>query len=119
MPLIEPFWLLYPDSDPPHPGLLLLGSPPKTELLPAPDPPAEPGVLVFDGAPPHPVMTKRSATAKEQRKQEKGRNILYSRQQPLGCEDSGLLCQDWQFFVNSGCCRFFVSAAQKGKRDAG
>ena len=81
MPLIEPFWLLYPDSDPPHPGLLLLGSPPNTELLPLPgippdpDPPPDP-VLVVEAEPPHPAMTKTcSANAKKQTTERNGRNI--------------------------------------------
>jgi len=82
MPLIEPFWLLYPDSDPPHPGLLLLGSPPNTVLLPVPDPPLEPGLLPLPLAlvfleiePPHPITTKTwNANVNKERKNRNRRN---------------------------------------------
>ena len=88
MPVTEPFWLLYPDSAPPQPGLLLFGDPPITgdpppePDPPLPEPPPEPGllppplpVLVFEVEPPHPTMTRTwSATANEQRKERKSRN---------------------------------------------
>ena len=82
MPVTEPFWLLYPDSDPPQPGLLLLGDPPITgDPPPPPDPPPEPGLLLLplpmvEVEAPHPTMTTAwNANANEQRKERRSRNI--------------------------------------------
>ena len=82
MPDIEPFWLLYPDSLPPHPGLLSAGFPPKTPdplpdplpepvPEPLPEPVPEPGLVVLTEllfeAEPQPAMIRTwSAIATEQ-----------------------------------------------------
>jgi hypothetical protein len=86
MPFTEPFWLLYPDSAPPHPGLLLLGDPPMTEPPPLPDPPPEPGLLppplpvvVIEVEPLHPTIIRTwNANANPQEKERKNRNTRYS-----------------------------------------
>jgi len=107
MPVTEPFWLLYPDSAPPQPGLLLLGDPPITgepppepDPPPLPDPPPEPGllplplpVLVFEGEPPHPTITRTwSANAKEEKKERKSRNIRKYRYTDVRCGVPSLFC---------------------------
>src|SRR5579859_3818976 len=81
IPLMEPFWLLYPDSAPPHPGLGLLLYPMVGSvalcgpLLPLP----ELG-LVLLAEPPHPLRNKTSsATVKTQREEGKSLIMRYSR----------------------------------------
>jgi len=55
-----------------------------TGLLPEPDPPPLPDpppelVVVFEGEPPHPTMTRTwSANAIEQRRERSSRNMRYS-----------------------------------------
>src|SRR5580698_3596371 len=72
MPFTEPFWLLYPDPEPPH-----------TEALPLGDPPPETGPVppvVVEVEPPHPAMTNTwSANANEQRKKRKRLDMMHSR----------------------------------------
>ncbi len=111
MPLIEPFWLLYPDSNPPHPGLLLVGSPPKTVVLPVPDPPLpdpplpppEPGLLMVEGEAPHPAITRTwSANTKEQRRERRIRNMGYPDVQILRCSLAGLYCFRFTAIIRRG-----------------
>ena len=76
-PLTEPFRLLYPYPSFGPPGAqaaaaVVPGAPPDPE----PDPPPDPVLLVFEGEPPHPTMTKTwIANANEQKIERKDRNI--------------------------------------------
>jgi hypothetical protein len=110
MPDIEPFWLLYPDSLPPHPGLLSAGFPPKTpdplpEPLPdplpdplpepLPEPVPEPGLVVLTEllfeAEPQPAMIRTwSAIATEQTTERQSFNMWHP--QPNGCGLPGFVC---------------------------
>ena len=94
MPDIEPFWLLYPDSFPPHPGLLSAGFPPKTPD-PLPEPVPEPGLVVLTellfAAEPQPAMIRTwSAIATEQTTERQSFNMWHP--QPNGCGLPGFVC---------------------------
>jgi hypothetical protein len=90
--VIEPFWLLYPDSTPPHAELLALPVPPLPDP-PLPEPPLEPELLVIEGEPPHPAITKTwSANAKEQRRERKSRDMPYTRHTKVRCGLHSLFC---------------------------
>lgn len=96
MPDIEPFWLLYPDSFPPHPALLSAGFPPKTPVPPLPDPLPElglvPTALAFEVDEPQPEMTRTgSAIATEQTTERQSFNIRHP--QPNGCGLARFFCQ--------------------------
>jgi len=74
---------LYPDSFPPHPGLLSAGFPPKTPVPPLlPDPLPEPEVvlteLLVEAEEPQPAMTRTwSAIATEQTIESKNFNMCH------------------------------------------
>jgi hypothetical protein len=73
MPVIAPFWLLYPDPAPVHPELSLGAG-----LLPPPGPVPPPDPLLLPD-PPQPTMTRTwSAKADEQRKEGKSRTMHYT-----------------------------------------
>ena len=106
MPVTEPFWLLYPDPDPPQAVVLAAPDP-----LPEPDPPPDPEplpepeplpppllVVVFEGEPPHPMMTKTwSANANTQSRERKERNMRYSRYADMRCSAPRLYCPRGQW----------------------